>query len=308
MVIENENPLYLDVKITCQKIVSFIETKLLELNRDGVIIGYSGGLDSTVVANLSVASVGPERVTLLNMPDKDSKDQHRQDAELVATELGAEYAVYELTSLLQEMGIYDLIPFHLLVDERFTKFMESFNQERKKIIPRKNQPDQDLIVKRFNVRPNSLVAKFNAYGAIKHRMRMVLLYHQANIRNLMVVGAANRTELMTGTFIQWGCDHNADVMPLIHLYRVQVEALADYLEIPERIRNKPADPDITPIVGDKGEWLGSFEASDHILWGIENGLSDDELYLRYGEPAVVRIKALFEHSRYMREAPYRLEG
>jgi NAD+ synthase len=304
----NQNPLNLDGKSVCQQISSFIETKRQELKRDGVIIGYSGGLDSTVVAYLSVAGVGSEKVTLLYLPDKDSKEQHRLDAELVAAELGANYQVYELTPLLQEVGIYNLIPFHLLVDERFTKFMEAFSQQRKKIVPESSQPDQDLIVKRFDVRPNSLVAKFNAYGAIKHRMRMVLLYHQASIHNLMVVGAANRTELMTGSYIQWGCDHNADVMPLIHLYRVQVEALADHLGIPESIRNKPADPDITPIEGDKGEWLGSFEASDHILWGIENGISDVELNSLYGESSVIRIKSLFEHSRYMREAPYRLEG
>ena len=124
----------------------------------------------------------------------------------------------------------------------------------------------------------------------------------------MVVGAANRTELLTGTYIQWGCDHNADVMPLIQLYRVQLEVLAEYLEIPESIRNKPADPDITPIEGDKGEWLGSFEQADQILWGLENGISNETLNRNFGENAVQRIKTLFERSRFMRETPYTMES
>jgi NH3-dependent NAD+ synthetase len=44
----------------------------------------------------------------------------------------------------------------------------------------------------------------------KHRLRMVLLAYRADIDNLMVVGAANKTEWLAGTFSRWGCDHCAD--------------------------------------------------------------------------------------------------
>jgi|GEM_PF-3320127 len=54
----------------------------------------------------------------------------------------------------------------------------------------------------------------------------------------MVVGAANRTEWLTGTFTQFGCDHIADVMPILHLYRSQLEVLATHLHLPEEIRKK----------------------------------------------------------------------
>jgi len=80
--------LLLDASDTCTQISSFIEEKRLQLNRDGVIIGYSGGLDSTVAAYLTVKEVGREKVTLLNLPDKDSKERHRKDAKDVANLLG----------------------------------------------------------------------------------------------------------------------------------------------------------------------------------------------------------------------------
>jgi NAD+ synthase len=137
---------------------------------------------------------------------------------------------------------------------------------------------------------------------------MVILYHHAIINNLMVVGAANKTELLTGTFSQWGCDQCADVMPVIHLYRTQLEALAEYLKIPDCIRSKPADPDIIPGVDDKGELLGSFYIADQILWGFEHGVSDESLRDRFGIVEVDRISNLYEASRFMREAPYSMES
>jgi NAD+ synthase len=62
----------------------------------------------------------------------------------------------------------------------------------------------------------------------------------------MVVGAANRTEWLTGTFSKWGIDHCADIMPLLHLYRSQLEKIAEYIHVPEPIRKKAADPDVMP--------------------------------------------------------------
>jgi len=282
--------LMINAEETCAQISSFIEEKRNQLNRDGVILGYSGGLDSTVAAYLTVKGVGRECVTLLNLPDKDSKEQHRKDAEEIANLLNVRFQVQEITPILEEIGVYDLIPFDKLLDEKFVKAMEDYSKKSREKKQSLTKDNQNTIAERFNVRPNSLAAK--------------MLYHQANIHNLLVVGAANRTELMTGTYIQWGCDHNADVMPLVHLYRTQLENLAEYLEIPAKIRNKPADPDITPIPSDKGEWLGSFEKADFILWGLENGVSEGTLSKEYGSESVTLIKGLFEHSEFMRKSPY----
>ena len=165
----------------------------------------------------------------------------------------------------------------------------------------------NLLAERLSPKAESLLAKGNAYINTKHRIRMVWVYHYANIHNLMVVGAANRTELMTGTFTQWGCDQCADVMPIIHLYRSQVELLAEILHIPERVRNKPADPDVIPGLGDKGELLGSFYTADQILWGLEKGIPLDSLNQQFGEMEVSRINNLVEGSKFMRESPTTFE-
>jgi NAD+ synthase len=143
---------------------------------------------------------------------------------------------------------------------------------------------------------------------IKHRLRMILLYQEAEIRNLMVVGAANRTEWLTGTFSQWGCDQCADVMPILHLYRSQLDPLAAYLGVPDEIRAKPADPDVMPGIDDKEALLGSFEVVDQILWGLENEVERAELVDAYGLRDVEHIEVLVELSRPMRAAPFTVES
>jgi NAD+ synthase len=164
-----------------------------------------------------------------------------------------------------------------------------------------------VLAARLKPQPHSLVAKGNAYATIKHRMRMAMLYHHAEIGKLMVAGAANKTEWLTGTFVQWGCDQCADVMPVLHLYRSQVETLADHLGLPEPIRKKPADPDVMPGVEDKGKLLSSFAQADAILWGLENGVEVEALAAHFGQEEVERIQSLYELSAHMRKVPYGLQ-
>ena len=60
--------------------------------------------------------------------------------------------------------------------------------------------DRGLLANRFQYKAQSWVARGVAYGIAKHRVRMATLYQYAEVHNLMVVGAANRTEWLTGTF------------------------------------------------------------------------------------------------------------
>ena len=120
------------------------------------------------------------------------------------------------------------------------------------------------------------------------------------------MGAANRTELLTGAFAQWGCDQCADVMPIIHLYRSQVEVVAEYLQVPEKIRRKPADPDVIPGLNDKEELIGPFHISDQILWMLESGFPLSKISDRYGDEAVRHVNDLYQRSRFMRETPHSL--
>jgi len=253
------------------------------------------------VAYLLARAFDRDQIHALNLPDRDSKSHHRQDAAKIAANLGLIFQCEDISPTLESLGVYDLLPLRFAPGR---KLKEILVQVGKKV---ENLTAENVLAARFSPKPNSLVAKGNAYGMIKHRLRMVKIYHYANIHNLMVVGAANKTELLTGTFAQWGCDQCADVMPVIHLFRSQVEVLAEYLGVPVKIRQKPADPDIIPGVNNKEELLGSFLIADQILWGLENGASHEALVEKFGRELFQHIKTVYDESRFMREAPYTLE-
>jgi NAD+ synthase len=298
MVDWSTKPLSLDSERTIQQISDFIEYQRSALGRDGILIGLSGGLDSAVVGYLSIRGVDKERMMLINLPDKDSQRRHRRDAALIAKHLDVPLQTTDITSILEEAGAYDLIPLKYVPGRKGKSWLVRFGKAIAQI------KDENLLSARLSPKPDSLASRGIAYGMIKHRVRMVMLYQFAEVHNLLVVGAANKSEILTGTFTQWGCDQCADIMPIGHLYRSQIEKLAVYLEIPERIRRKPADPDIIPGVNDKEGLLGPYEIVDQILLGLESKVDIKDLVDQFGENIVLRVKRLYDNFRFMREIPY----
>jgi NAD+ synthase len=99
-----------------------------------------------------------------------------------------------------------------------------------------------------------------AENNIKPRLRMVTLYYLANRLNYLVVGSSNRSELSVGYFTKHG-DGGLDLMPLGNLAKRQVRDLAEYLDIPREIIDKPPSA---------GLWDGQTDEA-------ELGLTYDEL-------------------------------
>ena len=291
----------IDPPAACQEIEDLILTSLQNLHRDGAVVGVSGGLDSAVAAAFTVRSLGAEKVHLLNMPDRDSNPIHRKHAKQLAKHLGLQLTVKSITPILRAAGSYRLLPIGYVPGRKFRSKLVGYGKSRFL----RNQGDQ-LLAERLQPKANSWVSKSIAYAIAKHRIRMVVLYQYAELHNLMVVGAANRTEWLTGTFSKWGVDHCADVMPLIHLYRSQLEALAEYIQVPDSFRSKAADPDVIPGIDDKGILLGSFAIADRILYGLEMKVDQDQLSHEYGKENVERIMNLWELSKHMRESPYQI--
>src|SRR3954466_12756132 len=68
-----------------------------ELSRRGLVVGMSGGIDSSVCAALAVRAVGPSRVFGLLMPEQESDRDSLDLAAGWADALGIQYTVEEIT-------------------------------------------------------------------------------------------------------------------------------------------------------------------------------------------------------------------
>lgn len=75
-----------------KQIGSFIKNYVKNAEADGVVVGLSGGLDSSVTVALCVKALGKENVTTLIMPDKEvTPRQDVEDAINLSKRLGVQY-------------------------------------------------------------------------------------------------------------------------------------------------------------------------------------------------------------------------
>jgi len=282
---------------------NFIREHVDKLERDGVILGLSGGIDSAVVAELCKRAVGPDRTLALLMPEKDSEKEHIQDALDFGMELGIETRLINITPYLKKLGIYKFAPLSAVP---FSRKLRGFLI--KKLIHyyegrTGEHPFSASMVGLKGKEFGSFISHKVAYYRIKHRMRMILLYYYGEIENRLVVGAANKSEYEIGYFVKHGCDDATDIMPLINLYKTQVRDLARYLNIPSRIIEKPPSPDVLPGIIDE-EAIGiPYEKLDRILLALEKGWEGDEMTKVLGieEKKIIYVKNLVQKSEHMRK-------
>ncbi|MFW9844782.1 MAG: NAD+ synthase, partial [Candidatus Thorarchaeota archaeon] len=78
-------------------IVNFIKDYVTKVGVDGLVLGLSGGIDSSLVATLACEAIGAERVLGIMMPVDAKKDaQNIEDAKRIAKKLGMKYEIFEL--------------------------------------------------------------------------------------------------------------------------------------------------------------------------------------------------------------------
>jgi NAD+ synthase len=84
-----------------EKIIEFIKKKVEDAKAKGVVIGLSGGVDSTTVLFLCAKALGKNKVLGIMMPSEINEKKDTDDAINVCKKLGIKYKIIEIDSVLK---------------------------------------------------------------------------------------------------------------------------------------------------------------------------------------------------------------
>jgi len=284
----------IDAAAYIERLCGFIRESRSTLNRDGILVPFSGGLDSSTVLLLCVRAVGKDHVTALLMPEDQGNPEAADYAQIVLEKYQVASMIRDITPILSSLGTYNFI----LSKLRFRPIQNRAVQAYMKLSGK--NPFLQVIQGTATEMERSGYAKFMS----KQRVRVVVEYLVAEEMNYLVAGCAHRSEDLVGLFVKFGADDIADIMPLKNLYRSHIVQLARRLGVPDEILNRTPNPDIIPGVSDKYvDILGlPCDIIDLVLYGLEHRMDTELIAEQLGLPAkrILEIRKLVEQTEHMR--------
>jgi NAD+ synthase len=276
--------LRIDTRKTADSIAGRIRDLVVgTFKRRGVVVGLSGGIDSSVTAGLAVRAVGKGHVLGLLMPEADSADETLGLSKRVADALGIETVHEDITPILTAARCYERR------DEAIRKVVPGYGPGWKSKIVLPNVLSGEalrfysVVAQSPDGRTQKVRLTTEAYLGVvaatnfKQRTRKMLEYYHADRLNYCVAATPNRLEYDQGFFVKGG-DGLGDVKPIAHLYKQQVYAIAEEVGIPEEVRRRRPTTDTYSLPQSQDEFYFSlpYELMDLCLWAQSNGVAADE--------------------------------
>jgi|1185.fasta_scaffold00416_4 NAD+ synthase len=272
--------LNIDAAAEVERICTTLRAQVLkQLRRKGVVLGLSGGIDSTVVAALCVRAFGPAGVLGIFMPEQDSDPESLRLGRQVADWLGVQTVLEDISPSLLGAGCYRRR------DEFIRRVFPEYGPGWKsKVVLRKAKGTAGYNVFNLVVRgphgeekearmPPEVYLGIVATTNMKQRTRKQIEYFHADRLQFAVAGTPNRLEYDQGFFVKNG-DGAADVKPIAHLYKSQVYQLAAHLGAPEEIRSRPPTTDTYSLAQTQEEFFFgiSLKTLDVCMYALDHGI------------------------------------
>jgi NAD+ synthase len=305
-----------EIQNICIKIREILRFKL---NRRGLVVAVSGGIDSSVCAALSVKALGASKVFMLRLPETDSASDTQDRSTLLINHLGADHITHNIAPTLDAIGCYTSR------DESIKEVFPDYSDDWKSKITIKGglkgqinhftlvaqNPDGELFEKRLGIKEYLQIVAATNY---KQRIRKTIEYYHADRLNYAVVGTPNRLEYDQGFFVKNG-DGSADIKPIAHLYKTQVYALAEALGLPPTICNAIPTTDTYSLPQGQDEFYFALDHKrmDMALWAYNRGAASEDLatMLSIDTEQAAFIYKDIEHKRhttsYLHYTPFLIE-
>lgn len=234
----------IDVNFEIQRRVNFIKKQLTDSGLKNLVLGISGGVDSSTCGRLAQVAI-----------DQLNTELPQSHYKFIAVRLPYNIQADEDEAQLA-LGF---IKPSKCVTTNILNGADGIHNETVEALS-----EQGLL--------NATDAQIDfSKGNVKARTRMVMQYHIAGILGALVIGTDHSAENITGFFTKWG-DGACDLAPLFGLSKRQVRMLAKELGAPTLLIEKSPTADLEDLEPGKTDEdaLGlSYDQLDDFLEGKE---------------------------------------
>ena len=154
--------LAIDPELVAGILVGFIRDEVRKVGFEGVVVGLSGGVDSSLVAALAADALGPEHVTPVLMPYRTSDPRSEADARAVAVQ-------YELQPLLVDISPQVDAYFERFADAGRTRRGNKMARERMSVLYDTSIATDALVIGTSN-KTELLLGYGTVYGDMAHAL------------------------------------------------------------------------------------------------------------------------------------------
>ena len=215
----------IDTAFEIKRRIDFIKKTLKGSGLKNLVLGISGGVDSSTCGRLAQLAVSE-----LNTEEQLQNDHSKTIYQFIAVRLPYSVQADEVDA---QLALSFIKPTHCLTtniaDAANGIHVETINALSKANILTANDAQIDF-----------------SKGNVKARSRMVMQYHIAGILGALVLGTDHSAENITGFFTKWG-DGACDLAPLFGLSKRQVRLLAEELGAPDLLINKAPTADLEDL-------------------------------------------------------------
>ena len=204
---------FIDINAEVAKRVEFLKHSLITADAKSLVLGLSGGVDSTTAGKLAQMAC-----------DQLNQQHHTTQYQFIAVRL----------------------PYGVQADEGDAQLALEFIQPSLRL-----EINIKAMVKGLDLAAESLIKVVNpsahkldfSRGNNKARARMTAQYYVASLLNGLVIGTDHGAEAITGFFTKHG-DGACDIAPLFGLNKRQVRSLAAYVGAPDCLVHKTPTADL----------------------------------------------------------------
>ncbi|MDY6955062.1 MAG: NAD(+) synthase [Thermodesulfobacteriota bacterium] len=262
----------------CQQISGYYAQIPQQTDKSGqrvkakLLVGLSGGVDSSVVAYLATTAVGVENVIAITMPAREG-----------------DKSVFFSNLVRERLGMNDpSVQYVISISEIVKKEIEVVNSLRWEGMSICTHSRDQTHMDRMRI------------GNFSSRARIAMLYDVAKRVYGRVLGTGNRAEFVQGYAAKYGTPISFDFGVLDELYKTDVYALAKVLDVPREITERVPSTGYFPGQTHEAELGATWEEQDALAFLLfEERKVKKEIVTGWGveEVFVETMLRRFERSR-----------